>query len=41
VYSRFGGGAFERSVLELDQDMAAEGDLTGDACELPEASGRA
>jgi glutathione S-transferase len=41
VYSRFGGGAFERSVLELDQDIAAEGDLTGDACELPEASGRA
>jgi glutathione S-transferase len=41
VYSRFGGGAFERSVLELDRDIAAEGDLTGDACELPEAGGRA
>lgn len=41
LYSRFGGGAFERSVLELDRDIAAEGDMTGDACELPEAGGRA
>ncbi len=40
LYSRYGGGAFERSVAELDQDIAAEGDLTSDACELPGASGR-
>jgi glutathione S-transferase len=41
VYSRYGGEAFERSVLELDQDIAAEGDVTSDVCELPEASGSA
>jgi len=41
VYSHYGDGSFARSVTELDQDIAAEGDLTSDACELPGASGRA
>lgn len=49
VYSKFGDGSFARSVAELDQDMIADGDITGDAadeltgefCELPGASGSA
>lgn len=38
LYARYGGGAFTRSIAELDQDIAEEGDMStdvGDACELP------
>lgn len=40
VYAKFGGEFFTRSVAELDDDIAAEGDVASDAdgadvCELP------
>ncbi len=37
LYARYGGGAFARSIAELDRDIAADGDMSsslGEVCEL-------
>lgn len=42
LYARHGGERFARSIAELDADMLADGDLTGEVgelCELPAAAG--